>query len=89
MERIIPVCPNCGGEVIEKKVEKLIKGGCNAAVLTIEAGVCTKCGERYYTKGTHEKMQKIRKELERGFTKDLRLIGHTYAYEELADEGCQ
>ncbi len=45
--------------------------------------VCPHCGERYYTKGTHEKMQKIRKELEKGFTKDLRLIGHTYAYEEL------
>ncbi|GFO96336.1 hypothetical protein ig2599ANME_0524, partial [groundwater metagenome] len=40
-----------------------------------------KCGERYYTKDTHEKMQKIRKELEHGSTKDYRLIGHTYAYE--------
>ena len=81
MKKIIPVCPNCGGEVIEKKVEKLVKGGCNAAVLTVEAGVCIKCGERYYTKETHEKMQKIRKELEHGSTKDYRLIGHTYAYE--------
>ncbi len=83
MERIIPVCPYCGGKVVEKKVEKLVKGGCNAAVLTVGAGVCMKCGERYYTKGTHEKIQKIRKELEKGFTKGLRLIGHTYAYEEL------
>ncbi len=63
MERIIPVYPHCGGEVIEKKVEKIVKGGCNTAVLTVEAGVCMKCGERYYTKETHEKMQKIRKSL--------------------------
>jgi YgiT-type zinc finger domain-containing protein len=83
MKGIIPICPHCGGEVIEKKVEKLVRGGCNAAVLTVEAGVCMKCGERYYTKETHEKVQKIRKELEKGFTKDFRLIGHTYAYEEL------
>ena len=80
MKKIIPVCPHCGGEVVEKKVEKVVRGGCNAAVLTTEAGVCTKCGERYYAKVTHEKMQKIRKELEQGFTKAYRLIGHTYVY---------
>ncbi len=83
MKKIIPVCPHCGGEVVEKTVEKVVRGGCNAAVLTIEAGVCTKCGERYYAKETHEKMQKIRKELEQGFTEAYRLIGHTYAYEEV------
>ncbi|MFA4957035.1 MAG: hypothetical protein WC556_08710 [Candidatus Methanoperedens sp.] len=26
MKELIPICPNCGGEVIEKKVEKLVKG---------------------------------------------------------------
>lgn len=82
MKKIIPICPICAGEVIEKKVEKLIKGGCNAAVLKVKAGVCTKCGERFYSKETHEKMQKIRKELETGASRKYRIIGHTYAYEE-------
>jgi YgiT-type zinc finger domain-containing protein len=82
MKELIPICPNCGGEIIEKKVEKIVKGGCNTAIITIEAGTCTKCGERYYTKETHEKMQKIRKELEKGATIEFHIIGHTYAYNE-------
>ena len=61
MAKVITVFPHCGGGVLVKKVEKLVRGGHDAAVLTVEAGVCTKCGERYYSKETHEAIQQVRK----------------------------
>jgi YgiT-type zinc finger domain-containing protein len=33
------LCPVCGGEVIEKEVEKLILGGNNTAVVHVNAEV--------------------------------------------------
>lgn len=38
-------CPVCGGELIEKEVEKLLKGGVHTAVLRVRAEVCLQCGE--------------------------------------------
>ena len=45
-------CPVCGGEVIEKEVEKLLRGGGNTATVTILAEVCLQCGERLYDQET-------------------------------------
>ena len=42
-------CPVCGGELIEKNVEKLLRGGIHTAALTVRAEVCLNCGERLYT----------------------------------------
>ena len=39
-------CPICGGEVVEKEVEKLLRGGKNTAVILVRAEVCLHCGER-------------------------------------------
>ena len=41
-------CPVCGGEMVEKKVEKLLRGGVHTAVLSVRAEVCLRCGERLY-----------------------------------------
>ena len=46
------LCLVCGGEVIEKEVEKLIPGGNNSAILRVNAEICTHCGERLYSKET-------------------------------------
>ena len=40
------LCPVCSGEVITKKVEKLIPGGNNSAAVRVTAEICTHCGER-------------------------------------------
>ena len=56
-------CPVCGGELIEKKVEKLLKGGNHTAILTVEAEVCTHCGERLYSKDTLLRFEQIRSRL--------------------------
>ncbi len=39
-------CPVCGGEMVAKKVEKLLRGGLNTATVTVSAEVCLRCGER-------------------------------------------
>ena len=43
-------CPVCGGELVEKEVEKVLRGGNHTAVLPVQAEVCLHCGERL-TKG--------------------------------------
>ncbi|MBI2885655.1 MAG: YgiT-type zinc finger protein, partial [Chloroflexi bacterium] len=42
-------CPVCGGELAEKEVEKLLKGGVHTAVLKVSAEVCLRCGERLHS----------------------------------------
>lgn len=39
-------CPVCNGEMLEKKVEKLLRGGIHTAVVKVRAEVCLHCGER-------------------------------------------
>ena len=41
-------CPVCGGEMVEKQVEKLLRGGVHTATVTVRAEVCLRCGERLY-----------------------------------------
>jgi len=71
-------CPLCGGELLKKNVEKLIKGGNNTAVLTVEAGVCLKCCEHLYKPEDVENFEEIRNKLKRNFTDKFELIGNTY-----------
>ncbi len=78
---LIPICPICGGKVVEKYVEKIVKGGNDVAILRIKAGVCEKCGERLYTKEVHKKIEEIRSELKQRTTELYKPIGRTYAYE--------
>ena len=56
-------CPVCGGEVTEKEVEKLLRGGVNLAAVIVRAEVCLNCGERLYSKETVSHFQQIRQKL--------------------------
>nr|QNO47402.1 hypothetical protein FLPANLNF_00021 [Methanosarcinales archaeon ANME-2c ERB4] len=78
---LTPICPICGGEVVEKNVEKIVKGGNDVAILRVKAGVCEKCGERLYTKEVHKKIEEIRSELKHRTLGLFKPIGQTYAYE--------
>ncbi len=71
-------CPVCGGELVEKNVEKLLRGGNNTAVITVCAEVCLNCGERLYPQETVERFEQIRLKLERQDVADLVLLGRTY-----------
>lgn len=71
-------CPVCGGDLIEKEVEKVLRGGVNTAVLKVCAEVCLRCGERLYSQETVRRFEQIRAKLERQDTNDFRAIGVSY-----------
>ena len=58
-------CPVCGGEMIEKEVEKLLRGGVNIATVTVPAEVCLHCGGRLFSKETVNRFEQIRDKLAR------------------------
>jgi len=71
-------CPVCGREVIEKEIEKLIRGGKNTAIVKVKADVCLHCGERLYAKETIKHFEQIRSKLERHEVSDFELLGKSY-----------
>ena len=71
-------CPVCNGELVEKEVEKLLRGGNNTAVLKVTAEVCLHCGERLYSKETVTRFEEIRKKLERNDVTGFRPLGKSY-----------
>ncbi|MBN1901019.1 YgiT-type zinc finger protein [Candidatus Sumerlaeota bacterium] len=71
-------CPVCGGEMVEKEVEKLLRGGANTAVVTVRAEVCLHCGERLYSKETISQFEQIRAKLERQEVKDFQPMGRSF-----------
>ena len=71
-------CPVCGGELVEKEVEKLVRGGRHTAVLTVPAEVCRRCGERLYSEETVRRFEQVRHKLERQEVEEFRPLGQTY-----------
>lgn len=71
-------CPVCGGELVEKEVEKLLRGGVHTAVLRVRAEVCLQCGERLYSAETVKRFEQIRQKLERQEVAEFRLLGQTF-----------
>lgn len=71
-------CPVCGGEIIIKNVEKLIRGGNNTAVVKIKAEVCLHCGERLYSKETISRFEEIRLKLKKNDIANFKELGHSY-----------
>lgn len=68
-------CPVCGGELIAKNVEKLLRGGVNSAVVLVSAEVCLICGERFYAEDTVRYFEQIRAKLKRQDTADMQPLG--------------
>jgi YgiT-type zinc finger domain-containing protein len=71
-------CPVCGGELVEKEVEKLLKGGVHTAVLRVRAEVCLQCGERLYSAETIKRFEQIRQKLERQEVAEFKPVGQTF-----------
>jgi YgiT-type zinc finger domain-containing protein len=78
MEKPFGECPVCGGELVEKEVEKLLKGGSDTAVLKVTALICQRCGERLYTEETVRRFEEIRSKLKRHDTADLQPVGTSF-----------
>jgi YgiT-type zinc finger domain-containing protein len=71
-------CPVCGGELVEKQVEKLLRGGNNTAVLEVHAEVCLRCGERLYSVETVRQFEQVRAKLERGEVEEFQPLGQSF-----------
>ena len=72
-------CPICGGELVEKEVEKLLHGGKHTAILRVQAEVCLHCGERLYTQDTVRYFEQIRSKLRRQEISEFQPLGR-YRY---------
>lgn len=71
-------CPVCGGELVEREVEKLVRGGNNIAVIKVKAEVCLHCGERLYSQETVKQFEEIRAKLERQEVKNFQPLGQSF-----------
>lgn len=71
-------CPVCGGQVLRKRTEKLLRGGVNLATITLEAEVCARCGERLYSVDAIRAFDRIRAKLERQQVEEFELIGKSF-----------
>ena len=71
-------CPVCGGELAEKQVEKVLRGGNHTAILTVLAEVCLQCGERLYAPEVINRFEEIRSKLEREEIADFQPIGRAF-----------
>jgi YgiT-type zinc finger domain-containing protein len=71
-------CPVCGGEIVERDVEKLLRGGVHVAVVTVHAEVCLRCGERLYSEETVRQFEQIRAKLARQEVEDFQPLGQSF-----------
>lgn len=71
-------CPICGSNLVEKEIEKVLRGGVNTAVLKVGAEVCLRCGMRLYSQETVRWFEQIRAKLECQDTKEFQAIGVSY-----------
>jgi YgiT-type zinc finger domain-containing protein len=76
--RLFERCPICKGEIAEKEVEKVLKGGTNTAIIKLTAEVCLHCGERLYTPETVSRFEGVRKNLSQKDISEFELIGKTF-----------
>ena len=71
-------CPICSGELKNKNVEKVLRGGNNTAITTVNADVCLHCGERLYSQDTIKEFEKIRHKLTHEEVDTFQEIGRSY-----------
>ena len=71
-------CPVCGGEVVAKQTEKLLRGGVNLATMTVSAEVCLRCGERLYAPDTIRLFEQIRQKLKVQDVEEFEPLGRSF-----------
>ena len=71
-------CPVCGGEVVAKQTEKLLRGGVNLAMMTVSAEVCLRCGQRLYAPDTIRLFEQIRQKLKAQDVEEFEPLGRSF-----------
>lgn len=77
-----PKCPLCGGDLENKQVEKLIRGGGNTVSMKVAAEVCLHCGEKLYAEEVVKSFDAIRSKLRNEEFSHLRTLGQSFTVEE-------
>ncbi len=72
------LCHACGGPLIEKRVEKLLRGGVHTAVVEVDAEVCERCGEQLFSPETVRQFEDIRGKLTKQETAEFVPIGQSF-----------
>lgn len=75
-------CPICGGELVAKQVEKLLRGGGNTVSLKVAAEVCQHCGERLYAEDVVKSFDEIRSKLRRQEFGRFKPLGQSFTIDE-------
>ena len=75
-------CPVCGGDLENKQVEKLLRGGGNTASMKVIAEVCLHCGERLYAEDIVKSFEVIRGKLREQEFSHFRTLGQSFTVEE-------
>jgi YgiT-type zinc finger domain-containing protein len=71
-------CPVCGGELEEKAVEKLLRGGNHTVSMRVTAEVCLHCGERLYAEDVVRSFEEIRGKLKKQDFSHFRNLGQSF-----------
>jgi YgiT-type zinc finger domain-containing protein len=64
--------------MVKKEVEKLLRGGKHTAVLSVQAEVCLRCGERIYDVDTVRLFEQVRAKLERQEVAEFQPLGQSF-----------
>ena len=75
-------CPVCGGDLVVKLVEKLLRGGGNTVSLKVSAEVCLQCGERLYAEEVVKSFEKLRAKLLKQEFSHLKSLGQSFTVDE-------
>jgi YgiT-type zinc finger domain-containing protein len=76
--KLFEKCPICGGEVVQKEVEKVLKGGMHTAIIKVKAEVCLHRGQRLYSPDTISRFEDIREKLTQDDVSEFEPIGKTF-----------
>ena len=79
-------CPVCNGELVQKEVEKLLKGGSHIASVKVKADVCTGCGERLYPQEAVRLFENIRKKLRLEQLNSFQPVGQFFEVGDMLEE---
>jgi len=67
-------CPICGGKLKNKIIFEEIQVDYDHILVKVKAEVCDSCNERYFNKGTADKLIKIKKKAEKS-THGFNIVG--------------
>ena len=76
-------CPVCGGPIVEREVEKGLRGGVVRETVRMRTDVCLKCGERLYTPEAGQRLENTGSGLKARDTADAQItpLGAKLDYE--------